>query len=88
MISRKRAVEVATDVVGTMGRTLSEVRDLADPARQGVRAPCVYNLDLSNSWIAYLAPPPGRFGLFSSDIVVIDKATGAVGYAGSANDEA
>ena len=100
VVSREQAIELATAVAGKIGRTVGSVRDLADFARADRevgtlvkysdavgRPPCVYGLDLSNCWIAYLAPPPGRFGLFSSDIVVIDKATGAVRYSGSANDE-
>jgi hypothetical protein len=100
VVSREQAIELATAVAGKMGRTVGSVRDLADfdRARREVgtpvnysdavgRFPCLYGLDLSNCWIAYLAPPPGRFGLFSSDIVVIDKKTGAVRYIGSANDE-
>ena len=58
-----------------MGRTVREVRDLADLAMLGVRTPCLYNVDLSDCWIAYLAAL--RVGLFSSDIVVIEKKTGA-----------
>src|SRR5439155_20406298 len=39
-VSREQAVELATDVAETMGRTVREVRDLADLTIQGVRTPC------------------------------------------------
>jgi tRNA A-37 threonylcarbamoyl transferase component Bud32 len=84
-ISREQAVELATDVARTMERTFRVVRDLADLDLLGIRTPCVYGLDASNCWIAYLTLP--GFGLRSSEIVVIDKTTGAVRYSGSANDE-
>ena len=84
-ISREQAVELATDFAQTMGRAVREVRDLADLALLGIRSPCVYGLDPSTCWIAYLSIP--GFGLRSSEIVVIDKATGGVRYTGSAHDE-
>lgn len=100
MVSREQAIELATEVAETMGRIVAAVRDLADFDRADRevgtprkysdaigRLPLAYGVDLSNCWIAYLGPPPGRFGLFSSDIVIIDKATGAIRYSGSANDE-
>ena len=61
------------------------MRDLADLTLHGVRTPSVYAVDLSNSWIAYLTS--AHAGLQSNDIVVIDKTTGAVRYAGTACDE-
>src|SRR5256885_380025 len=82
MVSREQAVALATGVAETMGRKVCEVRDLADLTIQGVRTPTVYAVDLSNSWIAYLAS--AEAGLHSNDIVVIDKITGAVRYTGSA----
>ncbi len=98
MVSREQAIELATEVAETMGRIVDAVRDLADfdRARREVgtlrnysdsvgRLPLVYGVDFSNCWIVYLTPL--RMGLGPSDIVVIDKMTGAVRYTGSANDE-
>ena len=85
VVSREKAFELATDVAETIGRTVREVRELADLNFQGIRTPCVYNLDLTDCWIAYLASL--NRGPRSSDIVVIDKTTGAVRYSGSAHDE-
>ena len=53
------------------------------------RHPNVYGLspeDLKTSWIAYLHDP-SFFGLRSSTIIVISRATGRVIYLGSACDE-
>ena len=86
MASRERAIEVATDVAKTMGKTLRQVVDLEELQAQGVRLPSLYGVDLSDCWIAYLETRT-PWALRSSDIVVIEKATGAVRYKGSANDE-
>ena len=85
VVSRRQAVELVTNVAGSKGRTVRVVRDSADLTLEGIRLPCVYHLDWSNCWIAFLTHPGA--GLRSSDIVVIDKATGAIRYTGSANDE-
>lgn len=84
-VSRDEAFDLARDVADPMDRDVREVVDHAELALSGSRTPFIYNVDLSNCWIAYLAPL--RVGLGPSDIVAIDKVTGAVRYTGSANDE-
>jgi len=84
-VSRDQALELADEVADTIDRIVTKVVDLAGLTREGSRTPCVYNVDLSDCWIAYLASR--RVGLGPSDVVVIDKKTGAVRYIGSANDE-
>jgi broad specificity phosphatase PhoE len=51
------------------------------------RAPALYGLDLSRCWIVYAdaVEPPG--GLRSSTVVLVDRGSGEVLYAGAANDE-
>jgi len=84
-VSRDQALELAREVAETMSQDVGEVFGFAELTAMGSRTPCVYNVDLSDCWIAYLVPL--RVGLGPSDIVVIDKITGAVRYIGSANDE-
>ena len=84
-VSREEALELAREVAETMDRLVTDVVDLTGLTHDGSRPPCIYNVDLSDCWIAYLAPR--RMGLGPSDIVVIVKKTGAVRYIGSANDE-
>jgi hypothetical protein len=79
--SRDEAFELARDVAGDV----HDVVDLADLTAMGSRTPCIYNVDLSGCWIAYLTSE--RVGLGPSDVVVIDKKSGAVRFIGSANDE-
>jgi hypothetical protein len=49
------------------------------------RAPSLYGTPLEGCWIVYLKMP--LRGLQSSTILVIDDATGALKYSGSAFDE-
>ena len=84
-VSRDQALELAREVAETMSQDVRDVFGFAELTAMGSRTPCVYNVDLSDCWIAYLVPV--RVGLGPSDIVVIDKITGAVRYIGSANDE-
>src|SRR5439155_12486186 len=77
-VSREQALELARDVADTMDRDVRDVVDLAELNARGSRTPCIYNVDLSNCWIAYLAS--AMVGLGPSHIVVIDKRTGAVRY--------
>jgi len=84
-ISRDQALELAGEVADLLGRDISDVLDLDELTAKGVRTPCLYNVDPSDCWIAYLAH--GIHGLGPSEIVVIEKATGAVRYIGSAYDE-
>jgi hypothetical protein len=84
-VSRDQALELAREVAETMSQEVNDVFDLADLTAMGSRTPCIYDVDLSDCWLAYLAPL--RVGLGPSDIVVIEKKTGAVRYIGSANDE-
>ncbi len=85
-ISSDQALELAREVADTMDREVTDVVDLAGLTREGRRPPCIYTVDLSNCWIAYLATR-NPYAIRASDIVVIEKATGAVRYIGSANDE-
>src|SRR2546427_11713995 len=82
-VSRDQALELARDVAED--RDVRDVVSLAELTLRGSRTPCIYNVDLSDCWIAYLTPL--RVGPGPSDIVVIDRNTGAVRYIGSANDE-
>jgi hypothetical protein len=84
-VSRDQALELAREVAETMSQDVGAVVDSAELTDRGSRFPCIYNVDLSDCWIAYLAPL--RVGLGSSEIIVIDRKTGAVRYIGSANDE-
>jgi hypothetical protein len=84
-VSRDQALELAREVAETMSREVDDVFGSAELTAMGSRTPCIYNVDLSDCWIAYLAPL--RVGLGPSDVVVIDKVTGAVRYIGSAYDE-
>jgi len=85
-ISSDQALELAREVADTLDREVTDVADLAGLTAKGVRTPCIYDVDPSDCWIAYLAPR-NPYALRSSDIVLIEKATGAVRYIGSANDE-
>ena len=85
MVSRDQALELAREVADLLGRDIRDVVDLAELTAKGVRTPCLYNVDPSDCWIAYLAHDIHVLG--PSDIVLIEKATGAVRYIGSANDE-
>ncbi len=85
-VSRDQALELAREVADVLGRDISDVVDLAELTFTGSRAPCVYNVDLSGCWIAYLATRD-LHALHASDVVLIEKATGAVRYIGSAYDE-
>ena len=84
-VSRDQALVLAQEVAETMSQEVNDVFSLAELTAMGSRTPCIYNVDLSDCWIAYLAPL--REGLGPSEVVVIDKKTGAVRYIGSANDE-
>src|SRR6266581_1942493 len=84
-VSREQALELAREVAETMSQDIGDVVDFEELTVRGSRTPCIYNVDLSDCWIAYLLPL--RVGLGPSDVVVIDKKTGAVRYIGSANDE-
>lgn len=84
-ISRDQALELAGEVADLLGRDISDVLDLDELTAKGVRTPCLDNVDPSDCWIAYLAHDIHVLG--PSDIVLIEKATGAVRYIGSANDE-
>jgi hypothetical protein len=84
-VSRDQALELAREVAETMSQEVDDVFSFAELVAMGSRTPCIYNVDLSDCWLAYLTPL--RIGLGPSDIVVIDKKTGAVRYIGSANDE-
>jgi hypothetical protein len=68
-----------------MGRTVAEVVELEELDARGSRGPLLYQVNPSDCWIAYLTPL--GVGLGPTDILLIDKKTGAVRYAGSANDE-
>ena len=85
VVTREQAVEVATDVAETMGRTLGETVDLEDVRARGARLPSVYGVGLSDCWIAYLTPL--GVALRASDVIIIDKTTGGVRYGGSARDD-
>src|SRR5882762_630104 len=85
-ISCDQALELAREVAETMDREVTDVVDFAGLTRKGSRTPCVYNLDLSDCWIAYLATR-NPYAIRATDIVAIEKASGAVRYIGSANDE-
>jgi hypothetical protein len=84
-VSRGQALELAREVAETMSQDVRDVFDFEDLTARESRTPNVYNLDLSDCWIAYLTRL--RMALGPSDIIVIDKKTGAVRYIGSANDE-
>ncbi len=84
-VSRDQALELAREVADLLGQGISDVVDLDELTAKGVRTPCLYNVDLSDCWIAYLESQ--RVGLGPSEVVVIDRITGALRYIGSANDE-
>jgi len=90
-VSREEAFAIASRAVAEEGRTVSHVRDLditdlAEGRGPGSLVNYGQTFDWLAVWIAYLIPTP-PFGLRSSMIVVIDKATGEVRYRGSAYDE-
>jgi hypothetical protein len=66
----------------------TKIRDVLRFDELQFRAPSIYGFPperLRDCWIAYVDRP--LRGLFSSEVILIDAATGEVLYAGSANDE-
>lgn len=68
-----------TNLRGTRVREVLHVDD------GDFRQPALYNVNLSDAWIAYVDTP--ITGLRASTIVCVSGITGRVIYAGSANDE-
>lgn len=85
MITRQEALRLGAEAIranglGSGARSALLVDELTS------RPPLLYNdPDLSEVWIVYAERPVT--GLRSSAIVLLSRATGAVLYAGSANDE-
>lgn len=89
-VSREGALEIANAFLfsgqsSICGNGIEGVYSLEElKGRRLVVRP--WSLDLSHCWIAYVARPFTGM-LYSSDVIVVDKETGAVLYAGSAHDE-
>ena len=87
MLSREQAREIA-EVAVIEHRLGFEIDRVVSLEEVSGRPPCHYLAagSLDRSWIAYVKPGlPLR--LRSSDVVVIDKESGEIIYAGSAGDE-
>ena len=84
-VSREKALDLAREVADARGRTVAEVVDLEELDARGARGPLLYQVNPSDCWIACLTPL--GVGLGPTEIVLIDKKTGAVRYTGSAHDE-
>jgi len=52
-ISRDQALELAREAAETMDRDVRDVVSVAELTLRGCRTPCIYNVDLSDCWIAY-----------------------------------
>lgn len=85
MISRAEAKEIALSDAMAHGLGHSVLSVLCPDEIPG-QEPKLYNVDLSDCWIAYVESP-GPLALRSSTIVAIRCADGSVIYRGSANDE-
>lgn len=85
MVSRDEAAEIARNDVQTHQLGLGVSKILSIDEITG-RLPYVYNVSLSECWIAYVETLP-LLALDSSTIVVIARDTGKVVYHGSASDE-
>ena len=83
-ISREKATEI-----GAIEIALRGLGSGAHPAllfaELEFRAPSLYKVDLETCWLVY-AKQEG-FMLRSSKVVLVDRRTAEVRYAGSANDE-
>ena len=67
-----------------LGRGVSAVRTIDEVTR----SPCLYNgPDLAECWLVYADREDSSHGLRSSSVVLVDRRSGAVLYAGNANDE-
>jgi len=85
VISREQAAGIAK--AEAVNRQLAfEVDKVVAPDEITWATPNLYAVSLDNCWIAYLKPVR-PLGLFSSTIIVIDRSSGAIRYAGLANDE-
>jgi hypothetical protein len=79
---RARAIGESAALAHRLGSGVHDVQD----ASQATGRLNIYNRpDLSRCWLAYVDAP--FVGLVSAVVILIDKETGAVLYAGSANDE-
>jgi hypothetical protein len=94
MVSQQQAREIAAAYltrkdVPADWKGIGKVVTLCELERCHMATPSLWFLaavDLSNCWIAYVeraGPPVIR----SSDVILVDQATGEVPYAGSASDE-
>jgi len=93
IVTRDEARLIAQDYIASkhkrafpdIGSTISDVLRLHEVR---FRAPSIFGLPedrLRDCWIAYVDKP--LRGHSSSEVIVVDAATGEVVYAGSANDE-
>jgi hypothetical protein len=83
-ISRERATEIGAVEIAVRGLGTGAHPALLF-AELEFRAPSLYSVDLERCWIVYAKQ--GGFALRSSRIVLVDRRTGEVRYAGPANDE-
>ena len=84
MISREQARAIGESAALAHG-VGSGVHDVQDATQAPGRLNIYNHPDLSRCWLAYVDRP--LIGLCSSVVILIDKESGAVLYAGSANDE-
>jgi len=54
-ISRDQALELAREAAETMDRDVRDVVSVPNSPLGDAARPCIYNVDLSDCWIAYLA---------------------------------
>jgi hypothetical protein len=83
-ISRERATEIGAIEIALRGLG-SGAHPALLSAELEFRAPILYNVDLETCWLVY-AKQEGSM-LRSSNVVLVDRRTATVRYAGSANDE-
>jgi len=84
VITREDASRIAQQaaIERKLGAAIAQVLRLEE---MEFRRPSIYNHSLDGCWIAYVEHT--SFQMQASTIVVINDQTGAVVYAGSANDE-
>jgi hypothetical protein len=85
MVTKEQAQAIAAAYLRTRGLA-ERVREVCDGADGGPRG--LYGVpDLATCWIVYLVHPHSGRGLYSSTILLVEKAGGVVVYHGSARDE-